>query len=67
MIKQMSQRDFDRLEKCADRNLIKFSKGKCKALTLGRNTPMQQEKLWPRCLGSSLAAQQHLGIVADTG
>lgn len=30
MIKQMGRRDVDRLEKCADRNLMKFSEGKCK-------------------------------------
>lgn len=66
MIKQMGQRDVGRLEKCADRNLIKFSKGKYKVLNLGRNNPMHQEKLWTKCLGSSLAAEQHLGMVADT-
>lgn len=67
MKKQMGQRDVDRLEKCADRNLIKFSKGKYKVLKLGSNNPVHQEKLWTNCLGSSLAAEQHLGIVADTG
>lgn len=47
LLKQMGQRDADRLERCADRHLIKFSKAKCKVLNLGRNKPMQQEQLWP--------------------
>lgn len=50
MIKQMGQRD---VEKCADRNLIKFSKGECRVLKAGRKEPVRQEKL----PGSSLAAQ----------
>lgn len=31
------QQDLDRLESWAERNLIKFSKGKCRILNLGRN------------------------------
>lgn len=46
----MGQRD---VEKCADRNLIKFSKGECRVLKVGRKEPVRQEKL----PGSSLAAQ----------
>jgi len=33
---------LDRLEIWANRNVMKFNKGKCKALPLGRNSPMHQ-------------------------
>ena len=39
------QRDLDRLEKWADRNLMKYSKGKNKVLHLCRNNPMHQYRL----------------------
>lgn len=36
------QKDLDRLENWAVWNLMKFNKGKCKVLPLGRTSPMQQ-------------------------
>ncbi|KAK4807024.1 hypothetical protein QYF61_000353 [Mycteria americana] len=49
------QRDLDRLEKWAGRSLVRFSKGKCKVLHLGRNNPMHQYMLEADQLESSLA------------
>ena len=41
------QRDLNRLEKWADRNLMKFNKEMCKVLHLWKNkiTPMHQDML----------------------
>lgn len=39
------QKDFDRLEKSADGNLIKFNKGKIQVLHTGRNYPLHQYRL----------------------
>lgn len=48
------QRDLDRLEKWADRNLREFNK-KCKVLHLSRNYPMQQSMLGATQLEGSFA------------
>ena len=49
------QRGLNRLEKWADRNVMKFNKGKCKVLHLGRNNPMHQYMLGTTQLESSFA------------
>lgn len=38
------QRNLDRLEKWANRNLIKLNREECKVLHLGRNHPMLEDK-----------------------
>ncbi|KAK4807067.1 hypothetical protein QYF61_018408 [Mycteria americana] len=58
------QRDLDRMEKWADRNLMQFNK-KCQVLHLGRNNPRHQYLLGDAQLGSSFSAK-NLGVLVDT-
>lgn len=55
------QRDLERLEKWADRDLMQFNKEKCRVLHLRRNKPMYRYGLRATQLESSLA-EKDLGF-----
>ncbi|GAB0180562.1 hypothetical protein GRJ2_000521500 [Grus japonensis] len=59
------QRDLDRLEKWANRNLMKFNKEKCKVLHQGRNNPRKQYMQMATQLESSLA-EKALEVLVDS-
>ncbi|GAB0181456.1 mitochondrial enolase superfamily member 1 [Grus japonensis] len=58
------QQDLDRRENWAERNLMKFNKGKCGVLHLGRNNSKHQYRLGVDLLGSS-TVEKDLGVLVD--
>ncbi|GAB0180757.1 mitochondrial enolase superfamily member 1 [Grus japonensis] len=58
------QQDLDRLESWAKRNQMKFNKGKCRVLHLGKNNPKHQYRSGVDLLGSS-TGKKDLGVLAD--
>ncbi|XP_067166455.1 olfactory receptor 5B21-like [Apteryx mantelli] len=57
-------RDLDRLEKRAERDLVKFNKWKCEVLHLRRNKSMHKHTLGADQLESSFA-EKDLGVLVD--
>lgn len=53
-VRAVIQSDCDRLEKWADRNLMRFSEGKYKVLTLKKDSSRHDYRLWGQPAGRHL-------------
>ncbi|KAK4824361.1 LOW QUALITY PROTEIN: hypothetical protein QYF61_014021 [Mycteria americana] len=58
------QKDLDRPEEWANKNLMKFNKDKCKVFHLGKHNPGGQHRLGSTQLGSS-SVERDLGVLVD--
>lgn len=56
------QEDLHRLKGCAIKNLVNFSKDKCRVVNLGKHNPGGQQRLGPAQLGNSSVGRD-LGVL----